>query len=94
MARKTIPVSYVIDLVNEMLAAGPSDPGGDRVRGQREGAYLVLEAILHETGNYRGYRHLTNHQGYRMPGVWYGDDGQILPYPERFNNTDNTRRQY
>ena len=92
--RKTIPVERLVDLVNDMLTAGPSDPGSDRVRGQREGAYLVLEAILHETGNYRGFRYLTNLEGYPVPGVRYSNHGYILPYPDRFNETDNTRRQY
>ena len=93
MKKRTIPVERLIEIVNNMLAAD-ADLVSDKATNQRIGAMTVLEAVLHETGNYRGYRHLTNLEGYPVPGVRYSNEGYILPYPDRFNETDNTRRQY
>ena len=52
MARKTIKVEKVLDVVNEYLAASNSTPDG------REGACGLLETLLFETGNYGGFRYL------------------------------------
>lgn len=91
--RKTIPVERLIEIVNNMLAAD-ADLVSDKATNRRSGAMVVLEAVLHETGNYRGFRYLTNLEGYPVPGVRCNNDGYSLPYPDRFNETDDTRRQY
>lgn len=91
--RKTIPVEDVIEMVNNFLASNPDEPLSEKRKARREGASLVLEYILHATGNYEGFRYLSNLQGYVVPGVFYDKDGP-LPYPERFENTDDSRRQY
>ena len=91
--RKTIPVERLIDIVNNMLAAD-ADLVSDKTTNRRIGAMTVLETVLHETGNYRGFRYLTNLEGYRVPGVRYRQDGSILPYDDRFELTDDSRRQY
>lgn len=54
VARKTIEVGKVLRMVNHFLAA--ENTSAD----EREGVASLLEAILFETGNYRGYRYLDN----------------------------------
>jgi hypothetical protein len=56
----------------------------------------ALEYVLHESGNYRGFRYLLAAEvpAGAKPGVIY--EGH-LPHPDiekRFANTDNTRVQY
>lgn len=90
MSRKTIKVETVIDFANHYLAT--SD---DQCSERRLGVLMMLDMILHETGNYRGFRHITNLETDRTPGVRYDENtGDILDYPERFENTDRTRVQY
>ena len=94
--RKTIAVEDVISFVNDMLR----DSDNDRVAA-RIGAYLVLEEILHRTGNYNGFRYLTK-QDVRSDytvGVNYevNQHGALVPcedYNKRFENTDESRRRY
>jgi hypothetical protein len=52
MTRKTIEVAEIIRKANGVLAAP-----GSTVEG-REAVSCILESILHETGNYSGYRYL------------------------------------
>lgn len=54
VARKTIEVGKVLKMANGFLAA--ENTTGE----EREAVASLLEAILFETGNYRGYRYLPN----------------------------------
>ena len=89
--RKTINVESVRALVNGMLKDSAQDDHVDRA--YREGAISVLEEILHESGNYRGFRYLTANELPKacVPGVHRGDE---LTFEEKFINTDGTRRFY
>ena len=89
--RKTINVESVRILVNSMLSGSAQDDHVDRA--YREGAISVLEEILHESGNYRGFRYLTAEELPKscIPGV-HRDEG--LSHEEKFINTDGTRRFY
>jgi hypothetical protein len=89
MARKTFDVNQVVLKVNEMLAISTCSPE------VRQGAMNVLETVLHETGNYRGFRYLLQGEvpAGELPGVNY-KDGQLCDMPERFENTDRTRAYY
>lgn len=73
MARKTVPVEFIKDRVNVMLASPFTTPG------QRAGACEVLEAVLFETGNYKGFAYLPSE--FAEPGVLR-------------LNYDTTRRKY
>lgn len=88
--RKTTEIATIVDHVNAMLADTYYTTPDMRL-----GAIVVLERILHDTGNYAGFRYLGNDElpVEVMPGVRY-DANDILPYPERFENTDDSRRQY
>ena len=55
MARKTIEVAKVKDLINGMLANSTDD----HVEGRRALA-LALESVLLETDNYHGFRYLAS----------------------------------
>ena len=88
--RKTINVTDLVDMVNEIC----KDSAPDRAD-VRQGAMNVLEGVLHETGNYSGFRYLLNTECEGNPGVNYDERG--LPdtdYEARFANTDKTRVKY
>jgi hypothetical protein len=88
--RKTFNVSELVDSVNGMLKGSAPDRAD-----VRQGAMNVLEHILHETGNYSGFRYLLNTECDGNPGVNYDERG--LPnadYEARFANTDKTRVCY
>jgi len=91
MARKTFEVEAVLDHVNNMLKTNYWS------KETRIGMFLVLENILHNTGNYNGFRYLSNLEvgDGMLPGVRFDEETRlILTYPERFENTDDTRREY
>jgi hypothetical protein len=88
MARKTYDVEALVELVNGICK--DSEPGAKDVR---QGAMNVLEAVLHRTGNYKGFRFLIPGECAGAPGVWYRD-GKLVDFPERFEGTDRTRVQY
>jgi hypothetical protein len=54
MARKTVSVEYVKERANTFLAT--SD---DSMAGMRRGMAALLESVLFETGNYKGFRYLS-----------------------------------
>ncbi len=89
MPRKTIEVQKLVDYANMQLKDSVT------AQGHREGICTMIEQVLMETGNYGGFRFLTSDEvPYKhRPGVHY-EAGQPLPYPDRFFNTDETRRQY
>jgi len=91
MARKTFEVEALKEHVNNMLKTNYWS------KEQRIGMYLVLENVLHNTGNYNGFRYISNLEvgDGMLPGVRFDEETRlILEYPERFKDTDDTRRQY
>jgi len=87
--RKTYNVSELVDLVN-----GICKNSAPEVADRRQGAMNVLEAVLHETGNYKGFRYLLEDECTGNPGVRYLNG---LPHPDfelRFKDTDRTRVMY
>jgi hypothetical protein len=84
VARKTVSVDYMKDTINKLLATSYCTPD------TREGMISALTEILHSTGNYKGFRYLTESEvpfGLR-PGInWV--DGE-----PNFTDTDQTRVCY
>jgi hypothetical protein len=97
MSRKTIPVKSLVEKTNSFLLH--SD---DKEKEARQIRMLIIEDILHETGNYRGFCYLhwndmALSENGESVGINYNEDMELLPYDEgnaRFNNTDNTRVYY
>lgn len=54
--RKTVTVSFVRERVNKMLDLSTCTPE------ERFGMIAVLEMILHETGNYKGFNNILEGQ--------------------------------
>lgn len=73
--RKTVNVAWLVDKTNQFLAT--SEP---KMTGERRGMTAVLEAVLFETGQYKGY-------GY-LPSQW--NEGELILAEDR----DETRRHY
>ena len=89
MTRKTFEVSKLVDTVNSILKS----TGPERAE-TRQGMMNVLEHVLHETGNYKGFRYLLKDECEGNPGVNYLNG---VPHPDvnlRFDNTDRTRVMY
>lgn len=84
MARKTVDVADLKEWVNFQLGTSTSSPSF------RMGLQSVLEQVLHGTGNYRGYRYLTEKEvpAGEKPGIRYEASG------DKFWNTDKTRVHY
>ncbi len=72
MARKTIEVGKMLRMANTFLAA--KNTSGD----EREGVCALLEAVLCETGNYRGFRYL---EGYDYPEEFDGLGSRRFYFP-------------
>lgn len=87
MARKTFPVDELRNSINEILASSTCSPD------IRKGQMNVLEHVLHETGNYRGFQYLgVEHvPDGQLPGINWGHVGD---YEASFFNTDPTRVVY
>lgn len=94
MARKTVEISYLRTMINDILALHMGN--GVEDRRYREGMIAVLEAALHETGNYRGFVYLTSEQvpALNAPGIQYLDGMMHPDYQKRFENTDPTRIRF
>lgn len=88
MKRKTFEVNTIKTKVNSMLADSVCSPDG------RMGMLHVLETILHETGNYAGFRYLEVSEvpNGQLPGIH--KDGPIYNSDREFSNTDPTRVEY
>lgn len=89
--RKTVDVGSVLDFVNGILASPVS--GQEDLR---RGATLVLEHVLHESGNYNGFRYLSEDEvpDTAKPGIRKGPLVSTDDCMDRFKNTDSTRRKY
>ncbi len=89
MSRKTVKVEDLVATVNRMCQTS-----GPEVKGIRQGMMFLLEDVLHQTHNYKGFRFLRADECVGQPGVNYVDN---MPHPDiekRFENTDSTRVQY
>lgn len=88
--RKTVSVEDLKKVTNEILAVSTVDPA------MRKGWQAAMEWVLHETGNYRGFRHLAQHEVPKghLPGIRIGPNGEMLPPECRFVGTDDTRVSY
>lgn len=88
MARKTFNVDEFKELVNNTLATTV-----ETEIQYRYGIIAALEHVLHETGNYKGFRYLSKREvPWGIPGI--NEPIEDLSYEDRFKNTDSTRRQY
>lgn len=94
--RKTIKVDRVKELVNAYL-----QNSWDKNRDLRLGNAVVLEQILHETGNYNGFGYLTAQDMAKSElGNSVGinttpeNPAETLSYEDKFAGTDDTRRYY
>lgn len=85
---KTIKVETIVDMVNIRNATSTCS------KQERQGWNILLESILHDTGNYEGFRYLDKSEvpEKQLPGIVYikSEDGksQIAEFP------DDTRRFY
>lgn len=83
MARKTISVDTVRSTANRMLEVSPKD-----CHGRRLGIIALLESVLTETGNYKGYVYLPSEYLPHNPFINELDDNRLRA------NYDHTRRVY
>lgn len=91
MSRKTINLEILVRFANQQLARVDSFI----TREQRLGVITMVEEALRMADAYKGFQYLTNDQlpVSVLPGVRY-ENGNILPFPQRFENTDDSRRYY
>ena len=89
MSRKTVSIKYLVEITNDLC----KNSAPEQVT-MRRGAAVLLEKVLHDTGNYKGFRYLKLGECSGLPGVNY--NGSIVePDIElRFKNTDSTRVEY
>lgn len=91
MSRKNVSVEAIKANVNRMIAESTCNAEG------RMGMLKILESILHETGNYKGFCYLTVNEvphGH-LPGINLDQYGEHMEdYEKRFLNTDKTRVFY
>jgi len=89
MGRKTIEVERLVEMVNNVLQHSAADQVGIR-----HGMINMLESVLFETKNYKGFRYLNqNEVDAPYPGIWLNEDGSHN-YPACFEHTDRTRVRY
>ena len=90
MSRKTVTVAGLVEYANKALR----DNFGNQ--SYRRGIMRMIEPMLHDTGNYKGFRYLLLSEipiG-NKPGINYVDNMPHPDYAMRFANTDNTRIAY
>lgn len=86
--RKSISVKWLIEHVNEFNRSS-----ADIYKNEREGKNMMLEIILHETGNYCGFNYLHKDQ-LTGDAMSVGIREQYADGTWNFNNTDSTRVFY
>ena len=94
--RKTISVDRLKEMANHYMMHSP-----DHHTANRAGNAVLLEAVLHETGNYNGFGYLNAND---MKASDFGNTvginttpdkpAESLTYEEKFEGTDDTRRFY
>lgn len=69
MSKKTFNVDELRVTINEILTKSSNQFG--ETKGIRQGQMNVLESILHQTGNYKGFRYLTSEEvpTDELPGI-------------------------
>lgn len=87
MSRKTFNVQDFKKQVNYMLKNTPDDR-----KGERHGARLLVESVLHGSGNYMGFRHLTPWE--MDDSEWGTTYGVNHDQEDIFAGTDQSRVQY
>ena len=92
MAKKTISIKRIVEIVNERNEKSTCG------KGEREGWNSLLETILLETDNYEGFTFLTDSQvpSTEKPGI-RGENRPDLTasdIADRFEDTDHTRLVY
>ena len=90
MSRKTVTVASQLQYANEVLRSNFGN------QSYRRGIIRMIEPLLNETGNYKGFRYLLLSEvpiG-EKPGINYLDNMPHPDYKMRFANTDETRIQY
>lgn len=89
--RKTIEISKLVEMTNSILKNS-----GPECVGIRQGVSNVLESVLMDTKNYKGFRYLdqTEVDTQSRPGIRSRDNDENMSYQERFTDTDDTRRYY
>ncbi len=95
MSKKTINVEYVKQKVNISLKNSLDEYCP---KAQRQGMINVLEMILHESGNYKGFRYLllTEVPETALPGMVVNGTVESIPLEIRFKegDVDSTRVEY
>jgi hypothetical protein len=92
--KKTFNVNEYRTMVNEILAKSTCSAD------MRQGMITMLEEILHQTGNYRGFNYLMQNQvpAGEKPGIFVNSSGLIeaTPIEKLFDrdSTDSTRVYY
>lgn len=90
MGRKTLNVKALVEYANFQLRESVTG------REHRRGIQTMVEQILMDSGNYKGFRYLKEDEvpeGH-LPGIQMSADGMMLNYPARFDNTDDSRVEY
>ena len=87
--RKTIKIEELKRQVNSFLKNTV-----DRKNEDRKTLGMFLEGILHESGNFEGFRYLTpDNMKDSVEGITFGIDQQ-KEQKEWFTDTDNSRVKY
>jgi hypothetical protein len=86
--KKNVTIEEIKARINSTLLHSVDD-----VKEHRIGLCLFLEKLLHDTGNYKGYSYLNNHDMAtsrygRTPGIVYGEN------KAEHKCHDPSRRQY
>lgn len=87
-AKKTIQVAQVKEFGNDILLRS-----SDEYTKQRWGICSMIEKVLHETGNYRGFNYLTENHMKLSQGKSVGMKLDKNGKPD-FTDCDETRRFY
>ena len=88
--RKTFDIEAFKSQINSSLKHSTCDAD------VRRGMIFCLETVLHDAGAYAGFRFLDQNEVCEdfLPGVRVDAAGAVLPFEERFINTDATRVEY
>ena len=85
MAKKTLSVAKLVKKYNDVLLQSTCTAQ------ERQGMIYVVESVLFETDNYKGFRYLSKDEvpGGCVPGIHFDEKGEPI-----FVDTDSTRRKY
>jgi len=86
--RKTIEIKTLIEYVNAFNLTSE-----DYMQDERQGKNEMLEMVLHQTGNYNGFRYLATNELFSeamKPGI----REQLFDGTWNFEDTDSTRVIY